>query len=974
MQQRTHGDPSRALSYIGTDADVASMGDWSSGEPDDADRIRCNVHLAWHLRERDPPRAAGLAQAALQEPLGETACAGETTEMLAARAELVLGQVRCFAQDADQARVHAESALSRFAKLGDPIGSGDAHLLMAQLQRLSGNRDISAKQTLAAVEQYARGDDMVRAGVAELEHAFDLAFSDLAEARAWLDASHNAARCANHPYICALRERVLAQFEQAYGQQALRLQRVYHFSIRAGAFFEAAMSAGHAAGAFSNLQDLQAALEWAENALAVARPRGLLRAEALALMVAAEALRQLGRPEESLRLYGEAKSLFPPSLRYSRAWATACENEAFAALDLGSLEQALQLFEESESVRRDTGAHHTSVMLLPGKARVLCRMARIDEAIVAARQAVDYSEQGRDPPLSRANAYHALAMIARQHEVALPEGSLHHDAAIHYMELALAELSLSQGTGETGAWLVELSQDYERVGDYPNALACGRRATQADALAQRKRAADLATSLQVRHEIERTKAELAHHKALAEAEAAANRAKSTFLANMSHELRSPLNAMLGFARLMLRDPLFAARQDELNIVLRSGEHLYRLINQVLDMSKVEAGRLVLNEYDFDLHALLAEVHELFAAPAGYKGVALHVRAGHGVPAGVRGDAVKLKQVLINLVSNALKFTRQGQVEVAVMPEQGQRLAFEVQDTGVGIAAHDLARLGQAFAQAEAGRHHADGTGLGLAISKGFLELMGGKMDINSEPGLGTTVRFSLPLRPVDLAASPAQDVANRLPVALAEGTPPPRVLLVDDSAEGRLLLRRLLEPLGFDLREAADGQQAVAIEREWQPALILMDMRMPILDGEQATRLIKARDGARKVVVVALTASSFEEEREEILRAGCDDFIRKPFDEAHLLQVLARHLALEYRYDADPVSSSGASSRKELVGRLRRMSGPLRRQLEHALDELDVQEVERVLQILQQTDPECARELLPLARRFAYGRIRDLLG
>jgi CheY-like chemotaxis protein len=290
---------------------------------------------------------------------------------------------------------------------------------------------------------------------------------------------------------------------------------------------------------------------------------------------------------------------------------------------------------------------------------------------------------------------------------------------------------------------------------------------------------------------------------------------------------------------------------------------------------------------------------------------------------------------------------------------------------VGIAPEEMAQLGQAFAQAQAGRSAHEGTGLGLAISRGFVELMGGQLTLHSRPGQGTTARFSIALQPA--GARGVQDHAaqrRRRPVALAAGTPAQRILVVDDWPEGRLLLTRLLAPLGFEVREAADGEQAIAAWQAWAPQLILMDMRMPVLDGLEATRRIKASEAGRATIVVALTASSFEEQRAEILDAGCDDFVRKPFDEDVLLELIARHLGVRYVFDDEPAPSPGGEPD---AARLAALAPGLRQKLHHAVQHLDVAAIDQALAELREADAVLAEQLAPLAARFQYREMQLLL-
>lgn len=462
-----------------------------------------------------------------------------------------------------------------------------------------------------------------------------------------------------------------------------------------------------------------------------------------------------------------------------------------------------------------------------------------------------------------------------------------------------------------------------------------------------------------------------------EAAEAANRAKSEFLAHMSHELRTPLNTILGFARLISEDSsLPETVREDLVLIMKSGEHLHSLINHVLDLSKLEAGRLALEEVDFDLDLLLGDLRDMFAPQAVRKGLRLVFSPRQEVPQWIHADPLKLRQVLINLINNAIKFTAHGEVTVRVETLSRSadrcRLAFAVADTGPGISPAEQEELFDAFVQAQAGRQARQGSGLGLAISRGFVRLMGGDLRVGSEVGKGATFSFAIP---VGIAPEPIPAHALPHPVrqvaGLAPGAPRYRLLVVDDHPEGRQLLLRILGPVGFELQEAENGQEAVARWRDWRPDLIWMDMRMPVLDGREATRRIRAEAGERQPVIVALTASSFEEERADILAAGCDDFLRKPYQEADLFALLEKHLGARftYRLEAEAEFAAEAPAAAAVAGLPRH----LRQALEQSLVGLDTAAVERAIKRIRKLDPELADTLSALAQNFQYEQILSLI-
>jgi CheY-like chemotaxis protein len=292
---------------------------------------------------------------------------------------------------------------------------------------------------------------------------------------------------------------------------------------------------------------------------------------------------------------------------------------------------------------------------------------------------------------------------------------------------------------------------------------------------------------------------------------------------------------------------------------------------------------------------------------------------------------------------------------------------------VGIGADELGTLGQAFVQAAAGRQTGDGTGLGLALSGGFVRLMGGSLQLVSQPGRGTTAHADIPF-PLPTADVPQSEPAvTRRVMGLAPGSPPQRVLVVDDIAPSRQLIRRLMEPLGFAVREASNGAEAVQAWQDWSPQLILLDMRMPVMDGREATRRIKSTPHGLRTVIIALTASSFEEQREQFLALGCDDFVRKPFDEDHLLETIGRHLGLSYRFEGPSVEDLEHPADEDDAACIIGLPDGLRAPLLSALAALDVAAVERAVESVRAHDAAAAEQLARLAHRFQYERMASLL-
>jgi PAS domain S-box-containing protein len=459
---------------------------------------------------------------------------------------------------------------------------------------------------------------------------------------------------------------------------------------------------------------------------------------------------------------------------------------------------------------------------------------------------------------------------------------------------------------------------------------------------------------------------------------AANQAKSAFLANMSHELRTPLNAILGFTQLMEGDPNLTAEQREnLGITYRSGEHLLALINDVLEMSKIEAGRVMLQEKSFDLYGLLDTLEEMFRLRAEGKGLALSFERTQNVPRYVRTDEGKLRQVLMNLLGNAIKFTEQGGVALRVASAiEEQRLILELEDTGPGIAPDELEAVFEPFVQTTSGQRSLEGTGLGLSISRQFARLMGGDITVSSEPGQGSVFRFEVPVGLADAAKVEAARPSRRV-LGLEPGQAKYRLLIVDDRETTRQLLVKLLEPLGFEVREALHGQEAIEIWDRWEPQLIWMDMRMPVMDGYEATRQIKATARGQATVIVALTASAFEEDRETILSAGCDDVVRKPFRKDEIFDMLAKHLGVCFTYgqeSAQPTTAPLADVQDVLTpAALASLPSSWLAELRQATIKGDLDLILTLADQIRERDAALADVLADLARNFEYKKILLLI-
>jgi len=456
----------------------------------------------------------------------------------------------------------------------------------------------------------------------------------------------------------------------------------------------------------------------------------------------------------------------------------------------------------------------------------------------------------------------------------------------------------------------------------------------------------------------------------------ASRAKSAFLANMSHELRTPLNAILGFSAMVRAEPGLSDQvRKDLDVVERSGEHLVGLIDDVLDMAKIESGGMTVDNASFGLYALLKDTVNMFQERAHVRNLDLVLEVAPDVPRFVRSDAGKVRQVLTNLIGNAIKYTEEGSVLVRVSTHSGAPasavLCLEVEDTGIGIAEQDKARIFEPFVQI--GASTRKGTGLGLSITRHFVQLLGGTIQLDSALGRGSRFCAEIPVQLAEVSEiiSPDAGLWRRV-VALEPGQPTQRILVVEDQHENAQLLERLLHAVGFEVRVAEDGARAVDAFASWRPDFIWMDVRLPGLSGLEAAKRIRAMDGGHAVRIAAVTASAFDTERDQVLAAGFDDLLRKPFRQREIFDCMARHVGVRYVYAPEQEAETlvPATVRPEDLALLPRR---LREELEAAILSLDQKRITQVVVRVSQQDRLVGSALQWLADNLTYSPILTAL-
>lgn len=456
----------------------------------------------------------------------------------------------------------------------------------------------------------------------------------------------------------------------------------------------------------------------------------------------------------------------------------------------------------------------------------------------------------------------------------------------------------------------------------------------------------------------------------------ANESKTLFLANMSHELRTPLNAILGYSQILINDDsINRSNLDYIKIIHDSGDHLLTLINNILDVVKIESNKSTLKMDVFNFHEMISNIDNLFRLQVNSKNLIFSINGKNEIPKWVFGDELKIKVVLINLISNAIKFTNIGSVALSFSAdgsdsEESFKLSVEIEDTGVGISKNEQEKLFKFFSQTTSGEYSKSGTGLGLAISQEYVKLMGGEIKVVSEVNKGSKFSFTINLKESFSHESGLRKTDNKV-IGIIEVDHVPLLLIADDSSENRDLLKKVLEDIGVKIITASNGVEAVEQFKQYNPEMIFMDIRMPIMDGMEATKKILSLENPKLTKIIAVSAHVYKDEVDNILQAGFDDFVEKPYHLKDIYNVLKKHLDLQFIYsEIDEVKETNTA---EVETNNLDITQEIKERLLEAVIKLNIEDISRIINEISISNPQAGVVLSKLYSELNFQEIWTLL-
>jgi signal transduction histidine kinase/DNA-binding response OmpR family regulator len=875
-------------------------------------RVRLDrlVTMAWHLRERDGVRVRALqdeAQSLMQQielPLALHA-------QYQARLALISAELACNSCQMDQAQTALERAWQGFSGLNDAEGLADVHWQRGKVAFLLGDSATQNQQLQQCANQARRAGDSLRVDIAEAQLARWLALQDTASTLlGW--GSRFDAESDMPPAVAAVVLDFLgmvAELSSDFERAITLWLKSFDSAVMSGQYRRAILAALNIGDAFDSLNDHQAAMEWTKRALDLARAFGFRESIGNCLRQLADSLRRLGQLDAAQQIVVEAHELLLP-LCAALPRIMLLKVEADLALDQGEAGRAALLFDQVRSGGSELGNTELQIIACRGLARALAQQGGVAAALDQAQQALRLACL-HENNYQQIESLRVLAELHARHHLPLPLDADAPSASLHYLQQALSLAGEIEGYTVAEELYKALGREYAQSGDYEKAYRLALKAEAARDKLHNQQVFSRANAMQIQFQTERARSQAEHHRQLAMAESRraelieqtsaslsrmneekiraeqwarqkaeeATLGKSEFLANMSHEIRTPMNSIIGMAHLALRTQLSPKQRDYVDKIHRAGVALLGIVNDILDLSKIEAGKLTLERVPFSLDEVLSSVASLTSQRATEKHLDYRFDVPRQVERQLLGDPLRLGQVLLNLLNNALKFTDYGQVVLQVREGErsaaGVRLQFAVSDTGIGMSAEQAARLFSPFSQAEvATSRKYGGTGLGLSISQQLLQLMGSRISLVTEPGRGACFSFEL-----SLPQAPAPAAEALWPAA--------RVLLVSDDSWQQQWLRDALADLPLMIDLAASAEQALfALGSNGlaQYVLVLSDVALPGIDGlELAERLhLAAHEKAPQVVLI----SNFGQAQDALDTGLVAGFLTRPLVMGNVRQLL----------------------------------------------------------------------------------------